>query len=301
MLNDRKRRNSLRNAYWGFETEPLPVEDGIRARNETGRFAQSWWGERWIKALTQTINPARLARGKAYARHGQVTQLDVQVGLVTAHVQGTRPKPYRSRIVIKTLDDAAWQRVIRALVSQASYATQLLNGEMPREIEELFRSAGLSLFPEHPGDLETDCTCPDWANPCKHVAAVCLLLGEMLDEDPFLLFVMRGRTKDQIMAALRQERADRAQALDLRESSTSPSGTGQPAQGVPLEACLERFWEMGAEANRVRVRVAPPEIEMEMIKVLGSLPFGEDKLRDESLAETYRAVSRKALEVAFVE
>jgi uncharacterized Zn finger protein len=292
---------ALVNDYWEFDpTEALPVEHGIQAHSQTGRFAQSWWGGRWIKALTQLTPSSRLARGRTYARHGQVVSLDVQVGMILAQVQGTRPTPYRVRIVIQTLSDAEGQQAIDAMASQALYAVQLLNGEMPHEIEEVFRSVGVDLFPEAKGDLVGECTCPDWASPCKHVAAVCLLLAEMLDNDPFLLFVMRGRRKEQIIAALREKRAEHAAAPALSpETSSTPIGISNA--DLPLEACLESFWHMGSEISAIQVHVAPPEIEMEVVKVLGNPTFAENEALNEHLAEIYRTVSRKALDVAFGE
>ena len=107
----------------------------------------------------------------------------------------------------RALSEAQWDAVADAMAAQALYAARLLSGEMPEQIEEAFRAAGVTLFPADEGDLETDCTCPDWANPCKHVAAAFYLLGERFDADPFLMFELRGRTKEQIVEALRARRA----------------------------------------------------------------------------------------------
>jgi uncharacterized Zn finger protein len=287
------------NEYWDMDsTDPLPVENGLRARNQEGSFTKSWWAGRWVRALAQVISTARLTRGKAYARQGQVLDLNVQVGLIVARVQGTRPTPYRVRIEVKILENSDWARAIEAMSSQAIYAAQLLNGEMPHDIEEVFRAAGVTLFPELRGSLVTECSCPDESKPCKHVAAVCLLVGELLDDDPFLLFTMRGRTKEQIMAALRDKRAEHAIA------PVSGSHLPQPNTLVvdpPLEDCLETFWQMGPEIDAVQVHVAVPDVEMELVKLLGTPSFMGDETLSERLEQVYHTVSCKAMDIAFGE
>jgi len=294
-------QDSFVNEYWQFDSAtPISVPDGLKARSQWGEFTKSWWAGRWLKALTQFVNPARLVRGKAYARLGQVIELDVQVGLVLARVQGTQPTPYRVRIEFQTLGDAEWERAIAAMVNQAIYAAQLLNGEMPHEIEEVFRSVGVSLFPQNKSELVTRCTCPDSTNPCKHTIAVYLLLGEHLDDDPFLLLAMRGRTKEQIMAALREKRADHAVGPTLVPKA-APAHLIGLVTNASLEESLETFWQMGEEIHTVQVRVTAPDVEMEAIRMLGEPSFAEDEALSERLAEVYRAVSRKALDVAFGE
>lgn len=294
------KRPSPNSDFWAWEeTDPIPVPDGLKARSQSGAFTQHWWAGRWVQAIAQWVNPARLARGRSYVRRGQVVDLDIQVGLVLAHVQGTRATPYRVRIEVKTLSEAEWGRVIEALASRALYAAQLLNGEMPQDVEGAFQSAGVSLFPELRHDLLLQCTCPDPVKPCKHIAAVCYLLGERFDEDPFGLFVLRGRTREQIMAALRERHADRAAGPSPADAAGAEL---QPQdESSPFEARPEAFWQMGPGVEEVRLHVAPPEIEMEVIKMLGDPTFAEDPALLERLADIYRVVSRHALEVAFEE
>jgi uncharacterized Zn finger protein len=297
------KRAPLRNVYWGVEaTEALPVEDGVLPHSQEGQFSKSWWGRLWLRALGHFISPTKLARGRAYARHGQVMSLETQVGLVRARVQGTRPTPYRVRIEIKALSNADWDRALEAIASQAIYAAQLLNGEMPRDIEEVFRAIGASLFPLAAGDLRSECTCPDPATPCKHVAAVCLLLSERLDEEPFLLFALRGRTQEQVMAALRAWRAERAvPATSERRRESGDGSTSRASSAVGEENLLSGFWQLGPEVETLPMHLAAPEVEMEALKVLGDPTFAEDETLAQRLAEVYRAVSRRALEVAFGE
>ncbi|MHB1355950.1 MAG: SWIM zinc finger family protein [Anaerolineae bacterium] len=286
--------------WFYMPSEPIPVADGIKARNQSGAFTRNWWARLWLQALTQVMDASRLARGKQYARAGQVIALDIQLGLVLSQVQGSRPRPYRQRIELRVFDDGEWERILAALAKQALFTAQLLNGEMPQNIEEAFNSAELSLFPTSTSDLNMSCTCPDWVRPCKHLAAILLLLGETLDTDPFLLFVMRGRSRDQVMAALRERRATYTGGSEMGSNERELAQPTVPANGeLTLEQQAERFWRMGQEIDSVQVHVAPPEVEMEVVKVLGDPGFAEDYALPAQLAKVYRSVSERAIQVAY--
>lgn len=194
-------------AYWDnyghYEpTKPIEVKGGIKAKSKRGGFAQSWWAKRWIKTLESFNIGARLTRGKTYARKGQVTSIKIETGLVKAKVQGSSPKPYSVTIKVRTLNGSEWDLLAEKLSLKPIFAAKLLAGEMPEDIEAVFEESGLSLFPEELDDLETDCSCPDWSNPCKHIAAVYYLLGEEFDRDPFLIFKLRGVDMDDFMSLL---------------------------------------------------------------------------------------------------
>jgi uncharacterized Zn finger protein len=148
-----------------------------------------------------------LARGRTYARAGRTHDLEVKKGKAHALVTGSRATPYVVSIELKALDKETWQRLITGMAAKAQFAAQLLAGEMPKDLDQVFRAAGSSLFPVDRADLVTSCTCPDWGDPCKHVAATHYVLGEALDRDPFLLFELRGRSKEQVLEALRSARA----------------------------------------------------------------------------------------------
>ena len=199
---------------WYAPSRPRPVADGIAARTTRGAFGASWWGKRWIAALEQFGWGSRLQRGRSYARKGQVISLELAPGQVQARVQGSARTPYRVTLGLPVLTDAQWAGVTDALAQQAIFAAQLLAGEMPQEIEQVFAQAGAPLFPQTASDLATRCSCPDIANPCKHIAAVYYLLGERFDDDPFLIFQLRGRTQAALLAALRERRASPAPAAD---------------------------------------------------------------------------------------
>ena len=146
----------------------------------------------------------RLARGRSYARAGQVLDFKLSQGKVTAQVQGSRVRPYQVRIGVLPLTTAQWRRVLERLAGQALFRAKLLAGEMPHEIEEVFAECGTPLFPRSATDLDMHCSCPDWGVPCKHLAAVCYVLAEEFDRDPFAMLAWRGKARDDLLAALRE-------------------------------------------------------------------------------------------------
>jgi uncharacterized Zn finger protein len=177
----------------------------------------TWWGQRWIDALERMAGYAnRLPRGRTYARGGRTHDLVVAAGAVTAAVTGSRLQPYRVRIALPVLSDDTWRAAISAMAQEAQFTAALLDGQMPHGIDAAFHAAGCSLFPGRGSDLQTSCSCPDWANPCKHVAATHYVLGEALDRDPFLLFELRGRRRAAVLEALRAERAGEGEAAASR-------------------------------------------------------------------------------------
>jgi uncharacterized Zn finger protein len=279
----------------------LPA-DGIRAQTSRGKFGKSWWASRWIAALERLVDAARLGRGRSYARSGQVLNLDIKPGRVDSRVQGSRPSPYKVRIEITPLNDRAWDAVADVMTAQALFAAKLLVGEMPQNIEEAFTAAGVSLFPDRSGDLATKCSCPDSANPCKHIAAVYYLLGEQFDADPFLIFQLRGRDKEQIMAALRTRRATGDAATS--KQGVAVSALPAPEQVVPLEQCLERFWERDetTDTQPARFAIAAPPIDAAPIKRLGPPPFWSGQPSFTTLmSQAYAQIAKAALDVAFGE
>jgi uncharacterized Zn finger protein len=278
--------------WWESHGPRLPAK-GIKAKTQHGQFGKTWWAGRWIAALERLVDPARLARGRSYARSGQVLNLDLKSGNVEAKVQGSRPTPYKVTVTFKPLADAEWERVIDAMAAEAIYAARLLGDEMPEQIEDVFTAAGTPLFPSKSGDMQTDCSCPDWANPCKHVAAVHYLLGERFDEDPFLMFRIRGREKPQILEALRARRTDPVVA----DAPEADAETGPPID-------LAAFWipRQDAESRDIVLRFALPEADALVLKRLGPPTFARDPAAFvESMERTYHAVSEHALSLALSE
>lgn len=265
---------------------PRPVAGGLKARSKRGAIGQSWWSQRFVAVLESFGMGPRLTRGRTYARKGQVTALDVVAGHVTATVQGSRARPYRVLIGVPELSAADWDRAEGELASRAIFLAKLLAGEMPTDVEEAFGACGLSLFPATPADLDTACSCPDWANPCKHVAAVYYLLAEAFDTDPFLIFAWRGRGKDELLAGLRARRGGQGPPPP-QDDETWPA-----VDGPALAACLDDFWALPAalpdERGGPRTAVVPdallrqldpPEVTVRGVPV------------DDVLAGAYRALT----------
>lgn len=258
--------------YWSYyePAKPKEVKNGLKAKSKRGCIGETWWSKRWVKTLESFNLGARLTRGKSYARKGQVISIDVNPGIVRARVQGTGSEPYDVVIKLKPLSDAEWDKAASAMASKAVFAARLLGGEMPQNIEEAFSESGLSLFPSKGRDLKTDCSCPDWSNPCKHIAAVYYLLAEQFDCDPFLIFKLRGRSKEQIMEAMRKMRS--AEAVEEADG-ISRSSQDAREESRALEECLECYWQRGGELDLLEVNPRAPDVEGAVLKRLGQAPF----------------------------
>ena len=251
---------------WYEPSRPREAKGGIKSQSRKGDFGESWWAQRWIAVLESFDIGARLQRGRTYARKGQVLSIEVEGGLVSAKVQGSRAKPYGVSIRVQQLSGAEWDKLVEVLASQAIFAAKLLSGEMPQDIESVFDAARLSLFPSKRKDLDTDCSCPDWSNPCKHVAAVFYLLGEEFDRDPFLIFKLRGMSRDELV-----ER--------LHGSAGNPLDAAPPTP-EPLPADVAEFWIGKPVPEGFLGDVRVPPMPAALLRRLGSFPFwrGEQPL-----------------------
>ncbi len=287
------RKRSSRSDDWGhgyYESRPRLPADGIRAKSKNGTFGDSWWAKRWINVLESFDFGSRLTRGRTYARGGAVLNIDINVGKVRSQVQGSRPKPYVVEIAIQPLSEAQWQQAIAAMSEQAIFAAQLLAGEMPQEIEQAFESARVALFPRKSNELITSCSCPDYANPCKHIAAVYYLLGERFDEDPFLIFELRGRTKAAIMAALRELRTE---SSPMQPESAIPAREPEPA----LADLLASYDEPGPALAQISAHITEPAVEAAILKRYGVAPVGTQA----HLSALYRTISQAMLKRLFAD
>ncbi len=260
--------------WWAYEERTKPRRaDGIRAQTQRGKFGQTWWAGRWIAALERLVDPGRLSRGRSYARGGQVLTLDVASGGVTSQVQGSRPHPYTVSIGFRHLAEQEWERVIAAMGGEAIYAAKLLAGEMPAEIESVFHAVGVALFPASDNDLSTDCSCPDWSNPCKHAAAVHYLLGERFDTDPFLIFLLRGKSGDEVATALRRLRVG-----DVAEGDAAPPEQEAVFEEAPalFTGAAGDFWQSPDDAAAPAIAFDPPAVDAVAVKRLGAPAFAPD-------------------------
>ncbi|HSF23675.1 MAG TPA: SWIM zinc finger family protein [Blastocatellia bacterium] len=318
------RRSRGRWSEWGYyDYRPtIDAKGGIKAQTKRGEFGASWWAKRWIAVLESFNIGARLGRGRSYARKGQVLSIDIAAGRVGAKVQGSSPKPYEVTIKVRPLPESDWKKLAASLGSQAIFAAKLLAGEMPQEIEEAFSAIGLSLFPEKLRDLETSCSCPDWSNPCKHVAAVYYLLGEEFDRDPFLIFRLRGMSREELLESLgrlgQTKRASTAtttkrtkieRPAPVEKEAAGPrrrgkrvdaargSATAAP-QSEPLATNASSFWGDVTLPEDFFGSVSQPPVVAALPRRLGSFPFWRGvQTFIEAIEQVYSQSSPRGLEV----
>ncbi|MGA2304561.1 MAG: SWIM zinc finger family protein [Acidimicrobiales bacterium] len=257
----------------------IPVEDGLELRSRRGAIGESWWSRRFLSAVESILTGGRLTRGRTYARQGQVIDLGIGSGLVVAQVQGSRRTPYGVQISMPAASDARWEAIVDTLAAQAGYAARLLAGELPHEIEDVFAEAGVALFPERGSHLTTSCTCPDWATPCKHAAAVCYLMAEAFDDDPFLLLAFRGREREALLDELRDRRG---LAVDDGGPAGVPSLSAPPSGAAPLADSLTTFWSGGAGLAEVHCLPRATEAPGAVLRLL---PRGVLVVRGKEVAD----------------
>ena len=205
----------------------VPPSPGSR-----GAFASSWWGGEWIAALEETsMDSGRLSRGRTYARRGAVGEITVTPGKISAKVHGSQPRPYTSSVHVRVLDDEQWDRLLDTVAAKAAHIAALLDHDMPQTLVDDAAKAHVLLLPAD-DELEPSCSCPDWGYPCKHAAALCYQIARILDADPFVLLLMRGRDENTIMAELHKRNNARA-AAEHAAASTEPAAASTPTQQQP--------------------------------------------------------------------
>jgi uncharacterized Zn finger protein len=230
----------------------------------TRQFGEHWWSKRLITVLESFGYGPRLARGRGYARTGAVQELEIRPGEVYASVQGSRRRPYSVTIEIDVLRPEQWDRVEKQLAGRVDLLSALLAGQMPEHIEDAFHDTGLTLFPTR-REFVADCTCPDMANPCKHIAATCYVLADRLDEDPFEMMAWRGRRKIDLLR--------RIESLRDVQAWAQLEGGGTEPEDAPLSECVDRFWE-GAQPLPELPKPQPDERPGAILDRYGPLGVG---------------------------
>jgi len=155
-------------------------------------YGSTWWGKQWLQALTNIDYSNRLPRGKTYANKGLAYDLELQGNTITAKVTGSQPKPYRVNISVPAFDADTRERLLRVVTDNPLFLSKLLNRELPPELNEACLAEGIHVFPRRWDDLKGSCSCPDWAVPCKHMAAVLYLVANEIDKNPFVVFDLHG-------------------------------------------------------------------------------------------------------------
>ena len=268
-----------------------------------GEVASSWWARRWMATLDGFGWAGRLSRGRAYTRNRRVVDVDVSPGVVRARVQGSRPTPYRIEMTLEPFADAVWDRVVGALARQAIYAAKLLAGELPAEVVQLCDMAEAPLFPSHPDEITMKCSCPDWAVPCKHVVAVHYALAAELDRDPFLLFRLRGRTREELTVALRARRGSFGSAGAAKQAAESAAPAAEEPVAPDVDDIpVENFWGHGPELSNLHFEIRPSDVPGAVLRLLGRPPGwgGQDEFLD-TLHDLYRVASASVRDAAFAD
>jgi uncharacterized Zn finger protein len=253
--------------------------------------SREWWVEQWIEVLERIGFTQRLARARNYARQGNVLSIEFKGSKVTARVQGTAPEPYEVTFSLDRFTDEEWGYVTETMAERAIFSAKLLAGEMPQNIQDVFTANGLSLFPFDKSSIHSRCSCPDPANPCKHIGAVYYLLGDRFGEDPFVIFQLRGRTQDEIINALRQIRSS-------GEEPTATTAIARPA--TPLNP--DQFWTYTEQLEPSLIVITPPPSSETVLDVLGTIPVKVEPPANQAAMETlkliYQTVSMEAVKLA---
>jgi uncharacterized Zn finger protein len=270
-----------------------PPEHGIKV----GKLGATWWGQRWINSLEHFSRDYlnRLGRGRNYARAGRVHDLKISAGKVTARVTGSEPTPYEVSLTMDAFSAREWQVAIAAMAQEARFAAELLAGQMPQDIDAVFRKSKRSLFPRKSHDLETDCSCPDWANPCKHVAAMHYVLGEAFDRDPFLLFELRGRSREQVLEALSR----------LRSGESSDAPRQRRVEEVAISSVVvsaeaaANYEQSPAPLQGIRFSFDPPQSSAAILRsVAPPRGWSLEEAPAEFFATTYQRAADAARQMA---
>ncbi len=266
---------------------------------------KEWWTQQWIDLLNSYRFKKRLERGRNYARQGNVLSLEFKEQKIIAQVQGTAPEPYKLSLWLDNFTDEDWGYIIQTMSERAIFTAKLLAGEMPQNIEEIFAANGLRLFPFTLDEIHSRCDCPDKARVCKHIAAVYYLLGDRFSDDPFLLFQLRGRTKEKILEELRQKRgqsedkkvievekikSEKTQGKDL---ATSPPTVTSATQETLK---IKQFWEYNQQLDSSLVVITPSPSNETVLDVLGQIPLGASAdIVMNSFQKIYQNISQQAV------
>ncbi|GGA12794.1 hypothetical protein [Okeania sp. KiyG1] len=258
---------------------------------------KEWWTQQWIDLLNSYRFKKRLERARNYARQGNVLSIEFKDKEIISQVQGTAPEPYKQSLWLDTFSDEDWNYVIETMSQRAIFTAKLLAGEMPQNIEEVFAVNGLRLFPFTLDDIHAKCDCPDPKRVCKHIAAVYYILGDRFSDDPFLLFQLRGRSKEKILEILRQKRGQSQEKNStIKEKNTTEKTQKSPTSATQESINFEHFWEYKQKLDSSLVVITPPPSNETVLDVLGPLPLGTSaNIIEDYFKKIYQNISQQAV------
>jgi uncharacterized Zn finger protein len=275
-------------------------------------FSRTWWGQRFLTALETFTDPARLGRGRTYANTGRIISYRLANGKVTAKVRGSinpyfgvyEEPIYTTSVAMKPLARADWTAVIAELSRRAGTVAKLLVNELPDSVEAVFASRQLPFLPQGQKDFVTSCSCPDYANPCKHVAGLCYRLAGELDRDPFLLFELRGLSRQELRVELERSPLGQILAAELTPAEAplvpAPSYYTRPTTApVPAPGRFKEFWTGPRRLPPPGEAPAPASVPALLIRKAGDYPafWPKDASFIETMEEIYERVRTKSKEL----
>lgn len=276
------------------------------------QFSRTWWGQRFIEALEQFTDSNRLGRGRTYANNGRIKEYRVANGRVEARVRGSvnpyfgvyKEPLYETTVGLSQIGPAEWRAIMEYVAARAGFITRLLLNEVPDDIETAFASVGQNLLPASLHELITDCSCPDYSNPCKHSAGVIYSLAADLDQDPFLLFELRGLSREELRAELERSPLGRILAAELTPADVpivpSESYYNRPSRqpvDQHLTLSLKDYWtglRRPPESATARPRATVPAL---LVKKGGDFPpfWPKNASFIQTMEELYERVRTKQL------
>jgi uncharacterized Zn finger protein len=259
-----------------FNSRPRRVKNGLKVEKKIEE--KNWWGKKWINEIESLESGNRFKQGRYFAKQGQVVYIKTQKGFAIAKVQDSRLKPYTVRIEVDLIPDNIWAKIVEEFVSKAYYMAKLLSNKLPNDINDVFKKYNVALMPEvRGGDLRAACNCSDWANPCKHTAAVLYILGEQFEKVPFLYFKLKGKTKGEILSIIQEK-----QMISKDEDLIIISSEKRRASKNKLSEQIEQ------ERDDQKV--------MKLLEKLGPSPFGSNNENfTDLLSKVYQVASDIAM------
>ena len=275
-------------------------------------FSRTWWGQKFITAVESFTDPARLGRGRSYARGGKILEFAVDKGKIEATIRGsinpyfgvhTEPR-YQTVVKIQAIAKKDWSKIIQSMATNASFVSKLLLNEVPENIETSFKEVKQNLLPYSGDDFQTSCSCPDYSNPCKHIAGLCYRFASELDEDPFLIFELRGLTQEQLHQELAKTPLGRALITGLKTQESAPTPvtsyyTRPQKNQLNSATSLKEFWQGKTITPAAISETKETNISGILIKKAGDYPefWHRDTSFIVTMEELYQRVKTKNRDV----
>jgi uncharacterized Zn finger protein len=302
MENRRIRRGKSDRTSFKTEKEKQETREEVeQIKKNLINFASTSWGKQWIDSNLKIGRPFRMQRGIEYVKdERRIDNISISDGQIFATVQGTAPTPYRVKIILETIPEKAWKEIIEDLTSKSIHLIELLNGILSENIENIFMSHGYTLFPDAANGLNATCSCPDTAIPCKHIAAVILYLARILDFNPFLLFELHGKSKNEIFGELKFSKNDNDYEPSFSEKIPSSIGNIDFEFKIPKLSIKELNLEMSYkdEDFKIGFKYNKPGKISEILENIGIPQTIENKAFEIVLKSVYNTIRSKTYEMS---